>query len=144
MGRTLRPIARDPLLKKNESVKLGKQLANGKSARGYKTGGRQRGTPNNITRALKDAVQTAYGAIGGDSAFATWAKANPTEFYKIAARLIPQEMRHSDDGGQLVVNILRFAPGNAGRTGEAVIESNGQQHQIAAPEQQKINLLPSP
>lgn len=60
-------------------------------AKGAKTGGRQKGTPNKINRAFKEAVQLAYGNIGGDAAFARWAKANPTEFYKIAARLIPTE-----------------------------------------------------
>jgi hypothetical protein len=32
--------------------------------------------------------------IGGVEHLTEWAKANPTEFYKIAARLIPQEMQH--------------------------------------------------
>lgn len=77
-------------------------------AKGYKTGGRQHGTPNKLTRAFKDAVQIAYGAIGGDKAFATWAEANPTEFYKIAARLIPQEMRESGNT-QITVRILSLA-----------------------------------
>lgn len=64
-------------------------------ATGHKTGGRQKGTPNNITRAFREAVQIAYDAIGGDEAFATWARENPSQFYQIAARLIPQEMRHA-------------------------------------------------
>lgn len=79
-------------------------------ATGHKTGGRQKGTPNNITRAFREAVQIAYDAIGGDEAFATWARENPTEFYRIAARLIPQEMRHAGgDGEPLTVKIIRFS-----------------------------------
>jgi hypothetical protein len=60
-------------------------------ALGRKTGGRRKGIPNKITRSFKEAVQTAYQAIGGDEAFATWARENQSDFYKIAARLIPAE-----------------------------------------------------
>jgi hypothetical protein len=55
-------------------------------ARGRKTGGRQKGTPNKITRAFRDAVQRIYKGIGGDKHSRDWAKDNPTEFCKIAAR----------------------------------------------------------
>lgn len=84
-------------------------------ANGYKTGGRRKGSPNKITRAFREAVQTVYHGIGGDEAFATWARENPTEFYRIAARLIPQEMRHAGgDGEPLTVQVIKFselAPG---------------------------------
>lgn len=54
-----------------------------------KTGGRRAGVPNKLTTAFREAVQVAYERIGGHEAFAKWAKENPTEFYRIAARLIP-------------------------------------------------------
>lgn len=54
-------------------------------------GGRQKGTPNKITTAFKDAVRIVYDDIGGHRAFAAWARENPTEFYRIASRLIPAE-----------------------------------------------------
>ncbi len=78
-------------------------------AHGKKTGGRQKGTANKLTRAFREAVQIAYDAIGGDEAFATWARENPTEFYRIAARLIPQELRHAGGDGDLTVKIIRFS-----------------------------------
>lgn len=78
-------------------------------AHGIKSGGRTKGTPNKITRAFRESVQIAFGAIGGDKAFAAWARENPTEYYKIAARLIPQELRHAGGDGQpLTVEIMRF------------------------------------
>lgn len=78
-------------------------------AHGIKSGGRQKGTPNKITRVFREAVQTVYARIGGDKAFATWAQENPTEFYRIAARLIPQELRHAGSDGQaLNVEIVRY------------------------------------
>ena len=74
--------------------------------RGHKTGGRQVGTPNKVTSVFKDAVCTVYEDIGGNAAFAEWAKENPTEFYRIAARLIPTEM--ASQGTNLNVIINRF------------------------------------
>ena len=73
---------------------------------GKKTGGRQVGAPNKVTAIFKDAVHTVYEDIGGNAAFAAWAKENPTEFYRIAARLIPTEM--ASQGTNLNVIINRF------------------------------------
>ena len=74
-------------------------------AAGYKTGGRQAGTPNKVTTAFKDAVRIVYEDIGGHSAFAGWARENPTEFYRIAARLIPTEIAtHGDTGITVIIN----------------------------------------
>ena len=74
--------------------------------RGQKTGGRKVGAPNKVTAIFKDAVRTVYEDIGGHTAFAAWAKENPTEFYRIAARLIPTEM--ATQGTSINVIINRF------------------------------------
>ena len=60
--------------------------------------GRPKGCKNKITVAMKTAVMLAFQNIGGDGAFAKWAKENPTEFYKIASRLIPTETTVDVDG----------------------------------------------
>jgi hypothetical protein len=57
-----------------------------------KTGGRKKGTPNKITKAFREAVLSVFGSMGGEKHLLTWARQNPTEFYKIAARLIPTEL----------------------------------------------------
>ena len=72
-------------------------------AKGEKTGGRTKGTPNRITAAFKDAVRTVYEDIGGHKSFAAWAKDNPGEFYRIAARLIPTEVNMNATAGLTVV-----------------------------------------
>ena len=72
-----------------------------------RTGGRRRGTPNKITTAFKDAVRIVYEDIGGHKAFAEWARENSTEFYRIAARLIPTEITTRSDNNLTVV-IRRF------------------------------------
>jgi hypothetical protein len=58
-----------------------------------KTGGRQSGTMNRFTGAFREAVQIVYHRLGGHAAFLNWARDNPTEYYRIAARLIPGEMQ---------------------------------------------------
>lgn len=62
-----------------------------------KTGGRQSGTPNKVTVVFREAVETVYSGLGGHDAFLKWARKNQTEYYKIAARLIPSELRIDDD-----------------------------------------------
>lgn len=53
------------------------------------SGGRQPGTPNKVTREVKDVINRCFYAIGGEAAFAKWAKNNPDEYYKIYAKLLP-------------------------------------------------------
>jgi hypothetical protein len=36
-----------------------------------------------------------YDEIGGNEAFAKWAKLNPTEFYKLFAKLLPRDIHAS-------------------------------------------------
>jgi hypothetical protein len=57
-----------------------------------KAGGRQKGTPNKVTTAAKEAFAAAFDQIGGTNALAEWAHLNKTEFFKLYARLIPVEL----------------------------------------------------
>ncbi|MCK9385881.1 MAG: hypothetical protein M0Q15_14810 [Nevskia sp.] len=60
---------------------------------GYKTpgSGRKAGTPNRITTTFKEAVLNVFEKGGGEAWLLEWAKANPTDYFRVAARLIPQE-----------------------------------------------------
>lgn len=58
-----------------------------------KTGGRRPGSVNRFTGTFRDAVQTVYNDLGGHAAFQKWAKSNPTEYYRIASKLIPLEIK---------------------------------------------------
>lgn len=62
-----------------------------------KTGGRQPGSPNQLTGAFREAVLHVYKGLGGHAAFLAWAQENLTEYYRIAARLIPVELHHEED-----------------------------------------------
>lgn len=72
--------------------------------------GRPRGAPNQLTGAFRNAVQTVYHDIGGDKAFAQWASENPSDFYRIAARLIPVQVAHTNEAPQLVINLAPSLP----------------------------------
>ena len=69
---------------------------------GIKTGGRQKGSANKVTRGARDNIMRVFKEIGGVKGFADWAKANRTEFYRHYARLIPVEVG-GIDGGPLQV-----------------------------------------
>lgn len=60
-----------------------------------KTGGKQKGTQNKLTTSVKDAFQLAFQDMQNDKNvnLLSWAKLNPTEFYRIASKLIPTDIR---------------------------------------------------
>ncbi len=72
-----------------------------------KAGGRAKGTPNKLTTTFKELVITTLDAIQKDPGvnLESWAKANPTEFYKIASKLIPTEISATIAGDNLMVYI---------------------------------------
>lgn len=72
-------------------------------AKGKKTGGRQPGSPNKVSKAFKTAVLDVFNANGGVVWLSTWGVANPTEFFRIAARLIPHEVIGPGDKGEHLV-----------------------------------------
>jgi hypothetical protein len=61
---------------------------------GVKTGGRGKGTPNKTTKMVKEVFATVFDEIQEDKKanLKSWAKENPTEFYKLASKLIPVQV----------------------------------------------------
>jgi hypothetical protein len=59
-------------------------------------GGRHKGVPNKINREFKELLQQTMMELQEDKRanLLTWAKENTTEFYKIASKLIPTEMKN--------------------------------------------------
>jgi len=72
-----------------------------------KTGGRQVGTPNKVTASVKAAFAQAFDEMGGAQALVTWGKDNPTDFYKLASKLIPLDVQQS---GGISLNITTGVP----------------------------------
>lgn len=59
-----------------------------------KQGGRVKGTPNVLTRTVKETVLAAFNELQKDpkANIVDWGKKNPGMFYQIAAKLIPTEL----------------------------------------------------
>ncbi|MCL4182841.1 MAG: hypothetical protein KJ011_05280 [Burkholderiaceae bacterium] len=68
--------------------------------------GRPPGIPNKINRAFKTAVLEVFEKNGGAEWMGRWAKENETEFFKIAARLIPTEVAGTIEHKQTLVDVL--------------------------------------
>jgi hypothetical protein len=70
-----------------------------------KSGGRIKGTPNKITASVRECFEEAFRYMQtSDSAnLQTWGEANPTEFYKLAAKLIPTDLRIQGDMNVTVI-----------------------------------------
>ena len=56
--------------------------------------GKPKGAKNKLTISVKETVMSAFEDMQNDpkANIVTWGKENPTEFYKIAAKLIPTEL----------------------------------------------------
>lgn len=70
-------------------------------AKGKKTGGRQKGSANKITTSVKEALIEAFRLRGGVPALKAWADENPTAFYGLWGRMLPQEHDVTSNGQTL-------------------------------------------
>jgi type IV secretory pathway TrbF-like protein len=69
-----------------------------KTSTSFKKGeakGRPKGTQNKLTRTVKETVLDTFNLLQEDRTanLLSWAKEEPTEFYKIASKLIPTEVK---------------------------------------------------
>ena len=54
-----------------------------------KTGGRERGTPNKVTKQLKELILGALDGVGGQAYLERQAEENPTAFLAVVGRILP-------------------------------------------------------
>lgn len=80
-------------------------------ALGAKTGGRKKGTPNKVTGQLKEMILQALDESGGVKYLKKQAVKNPTAFLSLVGKVLPLQVT-GDDGGPLVVEVVRFADTN--------------------------------
>lgn len=79
-----------------------------------KTGGRKPGQKNRFTTSIKDAFKEAFQRMGSADGLYHWAKDNPTEFYRLIARLIPNEVEMSGkDGGPIPCTLIQVVEAGA-------------------------------
>jgi hypothetical protein len=81
-----------------------------------KTGGRARGTPNQVTAAVKEAITAAFDEVGGKDYLVEVAKSDPKVFCALLGKLLPAEIRASLDDRSAPIQIrvvtgIEFAPG---------------------------------
>jgi hypothetical protein len=67
-------------------------------AKGFKTGGRTKGTPNKTTTQVKQALNEAFEQMGGVPALVEWGQENPTEFYKLWVKILPVQTNDGETG----------------------------------------------
>ena len=71
--------------------------------------GRPKGSPNKVHASMKQAIAEAFEQLGGTERMVQWAMEDPkhlTEFYKLAARLIPVETQVSGANGGPIQTVL--------------------------------------
>ena len=60
--------------------------------------GRRPGAPNKSTASVKAALSEAFEKRGGVKALLAWAKKEPTEFYKLWAKMLPTDVEAKFSG----------------------------------------------
>lgn len=77
--------------------------------------GRKAGVPNKLTKTVKEAFENAFNAMQEHPGvkLEEWGKENPTEFYKLASKLIPSEINAKVSAHVDVVGLLAKVKGGA-------------------------------
>jgi hypothetical protein len=83
-----------------------------------KTGGRAPGTPNRLTKSVKDAILTAFDELGGVNYLVEVGRQKPEVFCALLAKILPTQLAGAD-GREIRISWLR----HEGRNGdESVVE----------------------
>ena len=83
-------------------------------AQGYKTGGRQKGTPNKMTALLKDAILQAAENAGGTEGTVGYlqkqATENPAAFMGLLGKVLPTQHSGDPDNPIVVSGLIGLVP----------------------------------
>lgn len=74
-------------------------------ATGKKTGGRKKGTPNKVTRELKEMILNALATAGGEKYLVRAAKKNPNAFLTLVGKVLPLQVA-GENGKGIEVRIV--------------------------------------
>jgi hypothetical protein len=85
-------------------------------AKGVKTGGRQRGTPNKTTQDVREAILSVADGLGGVNGLLSWAQKDETNerifWSQIYTKVLPTQVKaevSGPNGGPLVIR-LKMTP----------------------------------
>lgn len=70
-------------------------------ARGIKTGGRKKGTPNKINADLKEMILSALAKKGGCEYLERQAEENPVAFMTLVGKVLPMTVQGSGEAGEI-------------------------------------------
>lgn len=77
-------------------------------AKGTRPSGRQKGTPNKITKALKDMILGALDKAGGEDYLVAQASANPNAFLTLVGKVLPMQVAGDPDNPITTIHEIRF------------------------------------
>ena len=63
---------------------------------GERTVGRAKGTPNQLTASIKDAIQNAFEELGGTSYLVHVGRSDPRTFCAVLSKLLPTKLSNAD------------------------------------------------
>lgn len=72
--------------------------------------GKPKGSQNKLTKSVKEAFEIAFNELQSDknANLATWAKENTTDFYRLAAKLIPTDIKADiESKSDLLIKVVR-------------------------------------
>lgn len=87
---------------------------------GERRGGRQKGTPNSLTRTVKEQFEDTFRVLQEHKGakLDDWAKDNPTEFYKLASKLIPAQINATVNTQESAIDLLARGITSKGTSGD--------------------------
>ena len=71
-------------------------------AKGFKSGGRQKGTPNEKTGILRDQITEALAELGGVKWLVSLGQNKPEAFASLLGRVLPMQVTGANDGPLVV------------------------------------------
>lgn len=88
-------------------------------ARGKKTGGRSKGTPNKVTKAAREVIQGCADAIGGMERMVEWVKEDPLNerifWSSIFPRMVPVDVTSNGEKLTVTINVPPLPDGGPER-----------------------------
>jgi hypothetical protein len=84
-------------------------------AQGQKTGGRQKGTPNKVTKALKEMVLGALDDAGGQDYLKRQASENPAAFMTLLGKVLPMQVEATVAATVKRIELVPVRPDAVGR-----------------------------
>lgn len=85
-----------------------------KFQKGNRTGkGRPKGSENKVTKQFKDLLVETYEALEKkkDHGLQSWAEKHPTDFYRICAKLVPQQITGEGGGPIEIIQTYQLPDG---------------------------------